>query len=426
MQYKKIAVVVMLSIVLLGFIGKGWTEWGGKKAEIIAEKSSENQSVKEGAIKNGKDGFGKGAKPLVVSVEPVKLGEVRVYQNSLGSVTSFATVAVKSRVNGQLVKVHYREGQLVQAGQLLAQVDVRPFEAELAQVQGQHLRNQALLANAKADLDRYKVLREQDSIASQQVDAQSSLVEQFKGTVLADSGAVNQAKLQLAFTKITAPISGRIGLRQIDPGNNITTADTLAVINQVSPIAVTFTVPEDKISEIYQRLDHKQSKGLLVEAWDKGNAKKLANGKLLTLDNQIDPASGTIKLKAEFTNKEGLLFPNQFVNIKLLLNTLQQVTVLPVSGIQHGSQGTFVYIVGAGDKLRVQPVQVGPADAEKVAVLAGVALGDRVVISGIDKLRDGAKVIVADGKKFAHPSKQKNGQSSEQTFNAPHKQQRSF
>ena len=386
--------LIWLGVVLLfAGIGTGWTE--------LRSNAPEKGAVTPGEAAD-KNPSKKGGKPLFVSVEQVKPGTIHVYHQALGTVTSFATVAVKSRVNGQLTAIHFREGQLVKAGDVLARIDARPFEAQLSQIQGQQIKDKALLSNAVADLERYQTLLKQDSIAGQQVDAQASLVQQYKGAVLSDTGAVENAQLQVAYTKIIAPVSGRIGLRQIDAGNNITTADTVAVINQISPIAVTFTLPESMAQEISRLLDQRSVTGLPVQALDKGNTRVLAQGKLLTLDNQIDPATGTIKLKAQFANADSALFPNQFVNIKILLNTLQQVNVLPQVAVQHGSQGHFVYLVDQNDTLHVQPVITGAAEGDAITILKGVNAGDRVVISGLDKLRDGAKVIIAGTGKRKH------------------------
>jgi membrane fusion protein, multidrug efflux system len=422
MRLQKKIFIVLAGVVLFAGVGKGWSELRNNHPEKGDAAPAEAGPDKGLGDKNPNDknagdkGPGKkGGKPLFVAVEQVRPGTIHVYHQALGTVTSFATVAVKSRVNGQLTAINFREGQLVKAGDVLARIDARPFEAQLSQIQGQHIKDKALLANAIADLDRYQTLLKQDSIAGQQVDAQASLVQQYKGTVLSDSGAVENAQLQVAYTRVIAPVSGRIGLRQIDAGNNITTADTVAVINQISPIAVTFTLPENMAQEISRLLDQRAVHGLPVQALDKGNTRLLAEGKLLTLDNQIDPATGTIKLKAQFANADSALFPNQFVNIKILLNTLQQVNVLPQVAIQHGSQGHFVYLVDAQDKLHIQPVTTGPADGDQVAVLKGVNAGDRVVVSGLDKLRDGAKVVIAgSGKdKGAGKSKGNHSQSGE-------------
>jgi multidrug efflux system membrane fusion protein len=421
--------IISSLLVLAVIAGGGWKVWQYKYKQPLAEASAKD-GRKPGA--GGKPGMhGEGNRPVPVLAVPVRKGDLRVVQTAIGTVIPSAVVTVRSRVNGQLVRVLFKEGQSVRAGELLAEIDPRPFQAQLTQVQGQALHNQALLKNSQLDLERYKTLQGQDSIATQQVDAQASLVQQNQGTVQADQGLVDNAKLQVSFTRITAPISGRIGLRQIDVGNNITTADALAVVNTIDPIQVVFTLPEDRVSNIVRRLqDARKFGGLPVEAWDKGNATLLAKGVLQSLDNQIDTTSGTIKLKAQLSNSEGLLFPNQFVNIRLLSDTLHDVTVVPTAAIQHGSAGAFVYLItkderkagykdasdkGAGEqppnnqaavdkatldkgpaeKVIVQPVKTGAADGDLVAIENGLQPGDRVVISGIDKLRDGAKVIVS-------------------------------
>jgi len=363
--------------------------------------SSDNGDAAKGISPSGASG--KGGKPAPVLIATAGPEDMRVLQSGLGTVVSLGTVTVRSRVEGQLVSILFKEGQLVKAGDVLAEIDPRPFEAQLAQVQGQAARNQALLKNAKLDLERYKALRDQDSIAVQQVDAQESLLQQYQGTVLADQGLVDHAKLQLAFTRITAPISGRIGLRQIDSGNNVTTSDALAVINQLQPIAVVFTVPEDVAPVVARRLADARKIGreLPVEAWDRGSKSLLAKGVLLTIDNQIDAATGTVKLKAQFTNDEGALFPNQFVNVRLLLDTLHHVTVIPEAAVQHGNGGPFAYVVAEDDTVNIRPLALGVAENGKVTIKDGLAAGERVVINGTDKLRDGAQVVIAnqgDGK----------------------------
>ena len=388
-----------------------------------------NAQVTHGVEIGNKHG-GKGAagnRPVPVLVASIKKGDIRVVQTAVGTVVSSAVVTVRSRVNGQLVRVLFKEGQLVRAGDLLAEIDPRPFQAQLAQVQGQALRDQALLHNSQIDLERYKILQAQDSIASQQVDAQASLVQQYQGTVQADQGVVDNAKLQLSFTRITAPISGRIGLRQVDVGNNITTTDGLAVINTINPIHVVFTLAEDQVSRLVKRL-HDSRTSLPVEAWDRGNTTILAKGNLLSLDNQIDTTSGTIKLKAQFPNGDNLLFPNQFVNARLLSDTLRDTVIAPNTAIQHGSSGAFVYLVSKDQRenktvpeqptlkeaipaqdvknpnqqkdrpairVKVRPVKLGVVDGDNVAVLEGLNPGDQVVVNGIDKLRDGAKIIIS-------------------------------
>lgn len=373
----------------------------------------------------GKDRRGgkRGDRPQPVQVVQVKQADVPVIYRALGTAIPSAVVTVTSRVNGQLAAVLFDEGQLVKKGQLLANIDARPFESALGQIQGQAVRNQALLKNSQIDLERFKTLQSQDSIASQQVDAQASLVQQYQGTVQADRAAVEAAKLQVTFTQITAPVSGRIGLRQVDAGNNITTTNPIAVINAIQPIHVVFTIPEDQITALIQKIQLAGNRALKVEAWDKTNTKLLAKGNLASLDNQIDTTSGTLKLKAQFTNSDNLLFPNQFVNIRLMSETLHHASVIPLNALQHGPQGDFVYVITANRKdatSRAQPraeqpagqseragkagrhvasvavrtVTVGHNDGEIAAITAGLQAGEHVVISGVDKLKDGATVMV--------------------------------
>lgn len=393
MQNGKIVPKLLLLVALAG--AASWWYWSHANAATAAGTEAPNGS------ESGKKHHGAGDnKPVPVLVASVQKGNIRVVQTAVGTVLPSAMVTVSSRVNGQLTRIRFKEGQLVRAGELLAEIDPRPFQAALAQVQGQALRDQALLRNSQIDLERYKTLQGQDSIAYQQVDAQASLVQQYQGTVQADQGLVDNAKLQLSFTRITSPINGRIGLRQVDMGNNITTANVLAVVNAVDPIHVVFTLPEDRVSDLVHHFQeaHKSGKGLPVEAWDRSNTKSLAKGSLLSLDNQIDTTSGTVKLKAQFSNKENALFPNQFVNVRLLSDTLRDVAVVPSAAIQHGSAGTFVYLITQdqkGTKVTVQTVKLGTVDGDNVAVLDGLKTDDLVVISGIDKLRENAKVKIS-------------------------------
>ena len=329
---------------------------------------------------------------LPVVAAPVRQGSIDVYLNALGTVTPRNMVTVRSRVDGQLMQVNFREGQLVKAGELLAQIDPRPFEVQLTQAQGQLAKDQALLKNAQLDLERYRTLLSQDSISKQQVDTQESLVRQYEGTVKADQGQVDNARLQLTYSRVTAPISGVVGLRQVDPGNIIhaTDANGLVVITQLQPITVIFPIPEDNLPQVAGRL--KSGTPVAVEAWDRSQKTKLATGRLLTLDNQIDTATGTIKLRAEFGNDDSALFPNQFVNVRLAAETRTNATLVPSSAVLRGSPGTFVYKVKDDKTVTVAPVKVGPVQGETTAIESGVAPGDLVVVDGTDKLREGAKV----------------------------------
>ncbi|HLZ18513.1 MAG TPA: MdtA/MuxA family multidrug efflux RND transporter periplasmic adaptor subunit [Smithellaceae bacterium] len=329
-----------------------------------------------------------------VSAVSVRTTDLPVYIKALGTVTPANTVTVRSQVGGQLIRLHFREGQMVEKGDLLAEIDPRPFQVSLMQAEGSLARDEELLKNAEADLARYKVLLGQDSIAVQQVTTQESLVKQYKSVLQTDKAQIASAKLQLAYSRITAPLSGRVGLKVVDPGNMISTSDTsgIAVITQLQPITVVFSVPQDNLPAILKR---SQSNDLIpVLALDQEGKTLLAKGKLLAVDNQIDTTTGTVKLKGIFRNEDNRLFPNQFVNIRLKVDTLQDATVMSTAGIQRGSIGTFVYVVKDDKTVTVRPIKLGPADGELVAVTEGLAPGENVVTVGGDKLREGSKVEI--------------------------------
>jgi multidrug efflux system membrane fusion protein len=334
-------------------------------------------------------------RPMPVQATTAKSGDIDVVINALGTVTARNTTTVKARVDGQIVRIAFREGQWVKEGALLAEIDPRPFQVQLDQAAGQLARDQALLANAKLDLERYSGLLAKDSIARQQVDAQQALVRQYEGAVQSDRAQLDNARLQLGFTRITAPVSGRLGLRQVDVGNMVRASDAggIVVITQTQPIAVVFAIPADGLGAVLARL--RKGDALAVDAFDRDGRTRLASGKLLTVDNQIDVATGTVKLKAEFPNADDALFPNQFVNVRLRVETKRNATLIPLAAVQRGAQGTFVYVVGQDQSVAVRPVTLGPGLADVVAVETGVAPGERVVTDGVDKLRDGAKVEVA-------------------------------
>ncbi len=324
-------------------------------------------------------------------------GEMPIVIDALGVVTPFATVTVKTQIAGKLMEVGFQEGQLVKQGDFLAQIDSRPFEAALAQAQGQFEKDTALYAQAQADLARYRTLSTQDSIARQQVEDQVFLVAQDKAAIATDQALIDTAKLNIAYCHITAPVSGRVGLRLEDPGNYLQPSDAtgIVVIAQLDPISVVFATPEDNLPQITARLNAGAS--LPVTAFDRANVKQLATGTLTTYDNEVDVTTGTFKLRATFANSEGTLFPNQFVNVRLLVDTLTDAVLAPNAAIQLGANGSFVYLVNEDSTVSVRKVTTGPADAKNTTILSGLAVGDNVVIDGVDRLRDGAKVSVRNG-----------------------------
>ena len=336
--------------------------------------------------------FDPNSRPMSVLVAQAAKQDVKVYLDALGTVTSRNAVTVKARVDGQLMSVRFREGQAVKAGELLAEIDPRPFEVQLAQVNGQLAKDKASLDNAQIDLERYKTLLSQDSISRQQVDTQEALVRQFRGALAADQGQVDNARLQLSYCRITAPISGRVGLRQVDPGNMIHASDAngIVTITQLQPITVLFNIPEDDLPAVMQRT--RAGGAVSVEAYDRQKKNKLATGALLTTDNQIDPATGTIKLRAEFSNDDTTLFPNQFVNVRMLVDVLKDAVVIPSPAVQRGRNGEYVYVLKDAESVALRPVKTGVAEGEVVAIASGLDAGESVVVDGADKLRDGAKV----------------------------------
>jgi len=345
--------------------------------------------------KNGRPGINYTTPVMAVTA---RKGDINVTLNALGTVTPMAAVTVRTQINGQLMQVGFQEGQVVHEGDFLAEIDPRPYTIALAQAEGQLIRDQALLKDAEVNLARYKKLVAQDSLAKQQLDTQESLVQQYKGAVQSDQAQIDAAKLNLTYCRITAPVSGRVGLRQVDPGNYVKTSDTdgLVTITQLQPITVLFSLPEDNLPAIMQRL--KEGATLEVLAYDRTQSTKLATGKLVSVDNQIDTSTGTIKLRAQFDNEDSGLFPNQFVNVRLLVNTLRDVTVIPTAAIQRGTPGTFVYRINEGNAVVIQKVKLGPAEGDNIIITEGLAPSDRVVIDGADKLREGAKVSLPEEK----------------------------
>jgi multidrug efflux system membrane fusion protein len=328
-----------------------------------------------------------------VAVATAKRRDVPVYLNGIGTVTPYNTVTVKTRVDGQLDRVDFREGQIVREGALLAEIDSRPFQVQLDQAKGQLARDEAQLQNANTLLSRYQVLWSQDSVARQDLDAQAATVGQLQGTITSDKAAIASAQLNLTYSRIIAPITGRAGLRQVDPGNIVHAADTtgIVVLTQVEPIAVLFTLPEDSLQTVLKNM----AKGTLtVDAFDRQDQTELAHGKMLTLDNRIDPTTGVFKIKAVFDNKDARLFPDQFVNVRLLAETQPARIVVPSVAVQHGTQGPFVYAVGPDHTARLRSVKTGIGDKDDVVIASGVSAGDTVVVEGADRLRDGMRVDI--------------------------------
>ncbi len=332
--------------------------------------------------------------PTPVGVVPARKGDIKVTLNALGTVTPLATVAVQTQISGQLTEIGFREGQEVKQGDFLVQIDPRPYQAALDQAQGQLLKDQAMLKEAQVDLARYKTLAAQNSIARQQAEDQEYVVEQDQGTVKVDEALVNNARLNLSYCRIVAPVGGRIGLRNVDPGNYVQASGStsIAVITQLQPITVVFALAEDSLPAVLKRM--RDGTPLSVSAYDRSGTTLLGTGVLVAVDSQINTGTGTVNLKAQFDNGDELLFPNQFVNVSLLVEQLHDVIVVQIAAIQRGAPGTFVYVVQADDSVAVRPVKLGPVEGELVEVQSGIDLGDRVVVDGTDKLRDGAKVSV--------------------------------
>ena len=363
----------------------------GAAAYALYKPAGDAQAQRTGAGRRGIDPN----RPTSVVAAPATVGNVNVYLNGLGTVTPLKTVTVRSRVDGELIRVLFSEGQVVRAGDLLAEIDPRQYQAQLDQMQGQLARDQALLDNARIDLERYRKLLSQDSIPEQQLATQVALVRQYEGTIKLDMGQVDNAKLQVQYTRITAPISGRLGLRQVDAGNIVhaTDANGLVVITQLQPITVIFSIPEDSLTAVMKKL-HAGDK-LPVDAYDRAGQAKLASGFLLTADNQIDTSTGTLKLKAQFANEGGTLFPNQFVNVRMLVDVQRGATIIPAAAILRGTIGAFVYVVKDDNSVAIRKIKPGTTEGLNSAVDQGLAPGEVVVVEGHDKLRDGAKVEVA-------------------------------
>ena len=373
---KRLRTLLGIGLGLAVVVGAGWY-------------ISQNGTTSTPAARQGR--FAAGA-ATPVGIAAAAKGEIPVVVRALGTVTPLNTVNVKTQITGQLIKVEFKEGQMVKQGDLLAVVDPRPYDVALQQAIGTMQKDEALLKNAQTDLERYKKLVAQDSIARQQYDTQISLVRQYEAALVIDQAQVDAAKLNVTYTKILAPLTGRIGLRLVDQGNYVTMADatSICIIIQVQPISVLFTIPEDSLPQVRARL--KAGATLEVRVLDRAQKTELAVGKLDTHDNVIDTTTGTVKLRATFDNKDEALFPNQFVNVRLLVDTVKDATVVPVAAIQRGQPGTYVYLVKADDTVAIKVVTLGVTDGEKVQITSGLEVGDEVVIDGTDRLRDGAKI----------------------------------
>jgi len=377
-------------LVIVGLVGGVWYFRGSRTPSEAANPSAPATPGKGGRGGPGGSGMGNFSVPVVVAA--AHRGDLPVYFNGLGTVTAFNTVTIHSRVDGQLINVAFKEGQYVHEGDLLVQIDPRPFQVQLEQAQGQLAKDQAQRKDAEVNLERYKLLFKEGVIPQQQLDTQAALVGQFDGAITSDQSQMDNAKLQLNYCRITAPISGRVGLRLVDPGNIVhaTDANGLVVITQLQPIAVLFNLPQDNLLQVTAKL--RAGVQLNVEAYDRDDTTKIAAGKLLTIDNQIDPTTGTYKLKSVFNNSDNALFPNQFVNIHLLVDTMHNLTIVPAAAIQRGPQGTYVYAVGSDNTVKIHAVTVALTTADSVGLNGGVNDGDVVVIDGQDKLQDGSKV----------------------------------
>ncbi|KMO11742.1 MdtA/MuxA family multidrug efflux RND transporter periplasmic adaptor subunit [Methylobacterium platani] len=384
---------VVWLIVLLVLAGLGY--WATRTYWPDGFKRAETQQAGAGR-RGGRRGAG-GEGPQAVGIATVEKGDMPVVLSGLGTVTPLDTVTVRSQISGYLTEIGFREGQSVKAGDFLAQIDVRPYEALLAQYQGQLLRDQALLQNARLDLARYQILNRQDSISKQNVDTQAATVKQYEGVVESDKAQIDQQKLNIQYGRITSPVEGRVGLRQIDRGNYVTAASTsIVVVTRLHPMSVIFTLPETVLLRVMDRL--RAGATLPVRIFDRQDTTEMDRGTLDTVDNQIDVTTGTVKLRALLPNRDERLFPNQFVNARLDVDTVRDAALMPAAAVLRGTPGTYVYLLTGDDKVAVRPIEIGESDGVRTVVTKGLAVGDRVVVDGTDRLKDGAQVRVTGGR----------------------------
>lgn len=385
--------VILLVIAVALIAGGGYWWYSHSSASQAQPAEGAEQSRGKGHRGGGRNGGAMGAAMAPVQAADAIRQSVPQYLTGLGTVTAANTVTLRSRVDGDLIALHFNEGQEVKAGQLLAEIDPRPYQVALIQAEGQLAKSNATLANAKRDLARYEKLAKTSLVSQQELDTQRSLVSETQGTIKADEGSVASARLNLTYSRVTSPIDGRVGLKQVDIGNYVSSGDTtgIVVITQTHPIDLIFSLPENDISAI---LSAQKQGAVPVEAWDRSNKTLLTTGALLSLDNQIDTTTGTVKLKARFENQDDRLFPNQFVNARLKVSTLQDAIVIPAAALQMGNEGSFVWVVNSDNKVSKKIVTIEFQDSEKVVIKAGLEAGEKVVTDGIDRLTDGATVEV--------------------------------
>src|SRR5467141_955009 len=376
-------------LALAVLVGGGIWYFRGSRSSTEAQGPAAPGGISKG---QGRQGAGAGGFVVPVVVTTAQRGDLPVYFDGLGTATAFNTVTLHSRVDGQITKINFQEGQFVHQGESLLEIDPRPYQVQLEQAEGQLAKDQAQLRDVQVNYERYQLLFKEGVIPKQQLDTQGSQVGQFEGAIKADQGTIDSAKLQLVYSRVTAPISGRIGLRLVDIGNIVHATDSngLLVITQLQPIAVIFSLPQDQLPQVATKL--RNGEQLIVDAYDRDDTSKIEAGKLLTIDNQIDTTTGTYKLKAVFNNDRNLLFPNQFVNVHLLADVKKNLVIVPASAIQRGPQGTYVYVVQTGKTAKIQTVTIALTTANSVGLSAGLNAGDVVVVDGQDKLQDGSQV----------------------------------